>query len=552
MTPFTQPEHMDSDSLLREFFKLQSRNDLANLLEIDTSKLMYLLYGERKAASQYKKFEIKKKNGKKRVILAPVSAIKTLQKKLNFILQLEYQPNVSAHGFINGRNILSNAKVHVGKRIVFNVDLKDFFPSINFGRVRGLFLSKPFNFNTEIATILAQLCCYEGALPQGAPTSPVISNMLCVRLDRELRHLARRTNCFYTRYADDITFSTDRRVFHSDVATHTFISEGVFDLSIGSILMDIIETNGYKVNFQKLHISHNGRRKQVTGIVVNEKLNVPRRYIRKIRSMLHAWKKFGLEQAQTQHFEKYKSENRLYADRIDYRAVVKGKIDYLGQVRGKGDYIYNKLYNWFNELSASGRPKLPGSFEEELKNALFVVKCGNKQGTGFLLDKVGLITCNHVVDVDPVVIVHRSDSRLEEHFLKAKIQYSDSTKDLAVLRVDFPKSYARSSLNLSVFGVGIGTAISCVGFPDHKLGENYHKNSGTINSVRRDKRDNSFFAYSNGLFSGQSGGPALDSQGGVAGIISTGSENPGILPRAAEMGIIPLDLLKEFIEGWRK
>lgn len=544
MTHFSWPEHTDEDSLLREFFHIKSREDLSNLFGIKTQKLVFLLYGERKYKKQYRKFEISKKNGKKRTILAPVSSIKILQRKLNHILQIIYKPNVSAHGFILKRNILSNAKIHVRRRVVLNLDLKDFFPSINFGRVRGLFLSNPFSFNPEIATILAQLCCYEGTLPQGAPSSPVISNMLCVRLDRELRFLAKKTGCLYTRYADDITFSTDRSSFHSDIATNTFISEGVFELSLGSKLIDIIETNGFNINNQKVHISAKGKRKQVTGIVVNEKLNVSRLYVRKIRSMLYAWKTFGPEKA----LGTYSLGNRLFKDKISYKAIVKGKIDYLGQVRGKRDYIYNKFYNWFNELAKTGYPKRPKNFDEELDNSIFVVKCGSKQGTGFLLRGIGLITCYHVVDAGPLIKVYKSSTRLPEHQLSAHIKFKDSTKDLAVLKVDFPNEYMHCSLELSNSNIGIGTSLTCVGFSNHRIGESFQKNKGEIQSIRLDKRENQFYAYSNGLFSGQSGGVALDVENKVAGVISLGSENPGTPPHPAEMGIIPLDLLEAFIK----
>src|SRR5205814_3311637 len=110
--------------------------------------------------------------------------------------------------FIPARSILTNAKPHLRQKFVLNVDLKDFFPTINFGRVRGVLIAKPYCLLPHIATYIARICCRDNALPQGAPTSPIISNMICSRLDRQLLRLARQYRCVYTRYADDLTFST--------------------------------------------------------------------------------------------------------------------------------------------------------------------------------------------------------------------------------------------------------------------------------------------------------------------------------------------------------
>jgi hypothetical protein len=408
-------------------------------------------------------------------------------------------------------------------------------------------MHSPFNFNEDVATALAQLCCYEGSLPQGAPTSPVISNMLCVRLDKDLRALARDTHCYYTRYADDITFSTDRSSVSQDIASLSLTSDNKLDVNLGRKVVDVIKANGFNINIQKIHAAKGSMHKQVTGVVVNEKLNVSRQYIRKIRSMLHAWQRYGLDQARAEHLQKYYSKNRLYSGAADYKAIVKGKIDYLGQVRGKNDYIYCKLYNWFNEIDQNGRPILPESFEQRVTNSVFVVKCGSKQGSGFLLRGVGLVTCNHVVDASPDIEVYKFNCRLAEGHLKASIKKQDVTKDLAILEVEFPKSYSYTSFDISKSYIGINTALTCIGFSDHKPGESFQKNSGEIQSIRYDKRGNQFYTYSNGLYSGQSGGPALDRENNVAGVITTGSANPGVPPRAAEMGIVPLDLLKEFI-----
>src|SRR5690606_21971561 len=143
----------------------------------------------------------------KRKILAPDDKLKTLQSRIAGLLSKLYEPRKPAKAFIEGRSIVDNAAAHCRKSFVFNVDIKDFFPSITFGRVRGLLISKPYSLSAETATVIAHLSTVSGVLPQGSPCSPVISNMICSSLDRELHSLARKYRATYTRYADDITFS---------------------------------------------------------------------------------------------------------------------------------------------------------------------------------------------------------------------------------------------------------------------------------------------------------------------------------------------------------
>src|SRR3989338_2322638 len=197
------------DDLRAEFFALESRKDVADLLEVSDKQLIYHLYIA-SASERYVTFQIPKKTSGVREISAPASALKIVQQKLNQVLQSVYEPKPSVHGFTLTKSIVSNAKVHAGRKYVFNIDLKDFFPSINFGRVRGLFIGFPYNRNTAVATVLAQICCFNNQLPQGAPTSPTVSNMICAKLDAQLQQLAKRYKCTYTRYADDITFSTTK------------------------------------------------------------------------------------------------------------------------------------------------------------------------------------------------------------------------------------------------------------------------------------------------------------------------------------------------------
>lgn len=209
--------YQNCDELKQQFLQIKTPRDVASLLEVSYSRLVYHL---RRVPEErrYVQFEISKKSGHPRTISAPSTGLKILQRKLSQVLYSVYEPKAPVHGFLPGRSILTNAQQHLGKRFVLNIDLKNFFDTIHFGRVKGIFKAPPYNLSEEVAVVLAQICCHSGKLPQGAPTSPIVSNMVCARLDSQLRLLAKEFKCIYTRYADDITFSTKLLAFPKDIA----------------------------------------------------------------------------------------------------------------------------------------------------------------------------------------------------------------------------------------------------------------------------------------------------------------------------------------------
>ena len=206
---------------MKKFCDIQSRNELADYLGIPRSKLTHILY-VKKPDSYYTTFEIPKRNGDTRAICAPSGDLKVLQKKLSNILCLfqrniwdenGIKPNIS-HGFEKEKSIITNAKIHRNKRYVLNLDLASFFDSFHFGRIQGYFeKNNHFKLPHDVAVILAQLTCYQGRLPQGAPSSPIITNLICQSLDAHLLKAAKKYKLDYTRYADDLTFSTNDRHF---------------------------------------------------------------------------------------------------------------------------------------------------------------------------------------------------------------------------------------------------------------------------------------------------------------------------------------------------
>ncbi len=337
-----------SEAELKEnFYRLQNRQDIANLLEISDSQLIYHLYIY-PLKYAYTEFKIPKKSGGHRLICKPKTSLKIIQQKLNQVLKTVYEPKPSTDGFTVGRSIVTNAEVHLRQRYLLNIDLKDFFPSINFGRVRGLLMAKPYNCTEEVATVLAQICCYDNQLPQGCPTSPIISNMICSKLDSQLQRLAKKHQCIYTRYADDITFSTSRFKFPQRLALFSIEYDAIF---LGKELTQIIQDNGFAINESKIRLQSRYGHQEVTGITVNEKLNINRKYIRRIRAILHAWEKYGLEKTQAEFWEKYYTKHYCHRNQNSFPVIIKNRIEFIGFVRGKGDQIYLKFLKQLANLA---------------------------------------------------------------------------------------------------------------------------------------------------------------------------------------------------------
>lgn len=192
-----------------------------------------------------------------------------------------------SHGFRKKHSIITNANKHKNKRHVFNIDLLDFFPSINFGRVRGFFIKNDhFRLNPSAATIIAQIACHDNELPQGSPCSPIISNLIGHLLDIRMVNLAKKAKCTYSRYADDLTFSTNRKEFPENVAIEKCGSNN--EWVAGKALRREIGRVGFTINEKKTSLQYKTGRQVATGLVVNKKVNVKIEYYKQARSMCHA------------------------------------------------------------------------------------------------------------------------------------------------------------------------------------------------------------------------------------------------------------------------
>lgn len=284
---------MTSKTRLERLRDAKSRSDLASLLGVSPKGLAHTLYKVPEKA-KYHTFKIPKRTSGFREICAPIPKLKLLQRRLADLLldctaSLEaLQPNRAqvTHGFQKGRSIVTNADLHCRKRYVLNLDLQDFFGSINFGRVRGFFLKdRHFALSEQVATTIAQIACFQNALPQGSPCSPVLSNLIGHILDVRLLRLAKASKTRYSRYADDITFSTNARDFPQLIAFSEPEQSSVWTLSDN--ILETIQRAGFEVNSFKTRMQIQGSRQEATGLTINEKVNVRSKYTRQTRAMCH-------------------------------------------------------------------------------------------------------------------------------------------------------------------------------------------------------------------------------------------------------------------------
>lgn len=357
---------MDKETLISRARALETPKDFLNLMNEIKADLMgdksfqfsvrqlHILCNPKNDKKRYVSFEIPKKSGGSRQICAPSGNLKWFQICLNELFKALYTPSPYAMGFTVGKSIVDNARMHTNQNYVFNIDLKDFFPSIDQARVWKRLQLAPFNFNPKIAGLIAGLCsiksvrysdneafteCY--VLPQGAPTSPLLTNAICDTLDRRLHGLAKRFGLHYSRYADDITFSSMHNVYQS---SSDFRNE----------LERIITEQRFTINPSKTRLNHCSTRQEVTGLTVGQKVNVTRKYIRDVRAILHIWEKYGMNAAYATFYPRYKSEKcQLHRGEPNLINVISGKLCYLKMVKGENDPVYAKLYAQFVRLTAN-------------------------------------------------------------------------------------------------------------------------------------------------------------------------------------------------------
>lgn len=304
----------------------------------------------KRTASRYRTFTIPKKSGGVRTISAPVKLLKSFQTYVNRLLQAFYDAPECVTGFVPEKSVVDNAEQHIGQTYVFNSDLKDFFPSINQARVWGALKTRPFNFPEKVAAAIAGMCCIletvqdgEGkftdryVLPQGSPCSPVLTNIVCHNLDWKLSGLSRRFHLKYSRYADDITFSGNRNIFQD---SGEFMTE----------FRRIVKEQNFVINEKKTRLQKRGCRQEVTGLVVSDRVNVTREYVRDIDNLLYIWEKHGHNAAFAKFLVHYTPKQNLHTYNPNMENVLGGKLNYLRMVKGDDSPVWRRLQKRYNKL----------------------------------------------------------------------------------------------------------------------------------------------------------------------------------------------------------
>ncbi len=427
-----------------------------------------------------------------------------------------------AHGFTLKKSVVTNATLHVGATFVLNLDLLDFFPSIHFGRIRGVFSHQPFSFSPEVSAALAQLCSHAKTLPPGAPTSPIISNLVCRGLDRDLLGLARRHRCKYTRYADDITFSTRLPAFPLELVTS---AQPIVEL--GSDLKATLDKHDFKPNPAKTRLSAKTCRQMVTGLVVNEKVNLRRRYVRNIRAILDDCRRNGLSSAEARFKEKFGDPSARLVNHL------RGKLDYLSMVRGASDGLYLRYaieleriaQTRRNGILLGGRAALQPSF---LAEAMWVIIGRNrdgievKQGTAFGLKGHGIVSAAHVFETD------HSDPAVRWEIIKASPPSSRFSLnswqaldhfDLAIVKAPVRHT---AMLQVSTREVKTGDRVVVAGFPNWRTpADQLQVQPATVTQTRIVSLV-SYILTDAYIREGASGGPLVDQTGMVVGVALQG------------------------------
>ena len=224
----------------------------------------------------YREFEIPKKTGGMRKIQAPTDKLKTIQRWIKDEILDRFSTSDYAMGFKKGCSIVDNASYHVGKELVINLDIKDFFPSIHYSEIIKVF--SYMGYRTDVAHLLTKLCTNGyNVLPQGSPASPALSNLVSLKLDKRLGTLAESLGASYTRYADDITFSGSKTLS-----------------TVVPLIREIISDEGFVVNEDKVRLQYANRRQEVTGLVVNNKISVAPRVKKEIENAIYYCNKYGV------------------------------------------------------------------------------------------------------------------------------------------------------------------------------------------------------------------------------------------------------------------
>jgi len=487
--------------------QLASESELLVHLGVGAEELAFL---RRWPGFKYRSVKISKRSGGERTLLIPDDRLKFLQKEILGILLDLYRPRAPVHGFTKNRSALTNAKAHEGRRYLLNLDLKDYFASVSRNRVVGLL--EKLGIDASVADVIASFCIFRDQLPQGAPTSPILANMVTFRMDRELMEFGQKHHLKYTRYADDLTFSSYRApisLFKDGLPTEGKITEK----NLSDEIRFIINSNGFDLNPDKIWFSATRSRKEVTGIIVNQFPNVKRSFIRELRVLLHKAETLGLSQAE-RDYQSFSGKS------APLEQVLRGRLEWISQIRGRDFPCYQMLARRFNALYARKPLRLPPSQEEVLQKSIWVIEYHPEsendteqidvQGTCFFLKEVGFVTAHHVISKLPYgarFLVFRP-AQPSQKYEAWSSEIACKHRDLAILCHDIP-THAFLELE-AANSQAVGQArIEALGFPHFGPGDTLARIPGEVirtvtkSAVRQ-------IEVTAALPSGISGGPIVD------------------------------------------
>jgi RNA-directed DNA polymerase len=324
------PQSRDIDKMrqrCKTFRALSSKEALARLLYIPLEDLHHLSHN-----AQYRSFAIAKKTGGERLIETPDGKLKPVLDHLNRFLSACYyfQRTPPAYGFVmnakqdrDRRNIVTNARRHLHKPFLLNMDLKDFFHTVSSVMVQDIFLHPPFRFSHDLSLLLTQLTTYKNRLPMGTPTSPALSNFACKGLDHTLLHFAKGHQWFFTRYADDLSFSSWQPITTDHI----------------SAIRQVIVQHGFLVNEQKIVNYGENDLKEVTGLILADRVRLPDHFAPEVATEIEELEKV----VQIQN-----KQGELYTGWVDeFKLRIGGKLNFIAYINGKEDDLYLQLFNRF-------------------------------------------------------------------------------------------------------------------------------------------------------------------------------------------------------------
>ena len=549
--------------LIDKFITLSTRQEFADLFGISDSQLRYFVYGK-KIDKQYSTFYIKKRNGQQREINAPIKNLKILQRKiLEFLTEL-YIPKKCVYGFVRLRGIKQNADNHVSKTTVINIDLKDFFSQIHYGRIYGALQSKPFCLHQDIAHIIAQIACFKGVLPQGAPTSPLLTNIICRSLDNQLVRLARENHCFYSRYADDLVFSSYKKKVPTQLLQNKHGEK-----CIGSDLRDVLANNGFEANERKICVYDKSTRQQVTGLTVNSKVNVSRDYLRSIRAIIHNCLKKGVFiTAKTYVDRGFCKNNKIRSMIVDderkeeiekwFKTVLKGKLQFICNIRGVNDLLFLSLAEQLNYAFNEDifNVEYLEKMRTQIESNVFLVKSADRQhqGTAFYLQGYGIITSYHLIkeSISYEAILSKTDRENEKIASLLKGVNSvceDKDIDFIVFSYNGFKgvSYPIGDSKL----LAIKDYVTTIGYPNHFEGDSAHVQKCEITSTVK-FHGGIMYTIKGVITHGYSGGIVLNERNEIVGLVKGGVEKAEEAESNDKQGFVPIHIILESIENQKQ